>query len=154
MRHDVSENDREFYCRHCDSGALLRIINADGLRVTAFATNSSRGQLPALELRHRRRARVEERIRAAKDTDLTNVPLHDFAQNQIWCVILALAYKLTAWMQTLTLTHQPARRWEPKRLLPGCSPSRRRWPAPADAGCCTWPTTITGPSSSTTPSSS
>ncbi|GAA5650315.1 hypothetical protein Gobs01_01693 [Geodermatophilus obscurus DSM 43160] len=83
MRHDLGENDRLFYCRHCDSGALLWIIDADGLRVTAFATNSSRGQLPALELRHRRRARVEDRIQAAKDTGLTNLPLHDFAQNQI-----------------------------------------------------------------------
>ncbi len=47
--------------------------------------------MPDLELRHRRRARAEDRIRAAKDTGLTNLPLHDFAQNQIWCAIVALA---------------------------------------------------------------
>ena len=97
-------------------GAQLRITDADGLRVTAFATNSTRGQLPDLELRHRRRARAEDRIRCAKDTGLTNLPLHDFDQNQIWCAIVALACELTAWMQMLALTGTAARRWEPKRL--------------------------------------
>ena len=97
-------------------GAQLRITDADGLRVTAFATNTPRGQLPALELRHRRRARAEDRIRCAKDTGLTNLPLHDFTQNQIWCAIVALACELTAWMQTLALPGHQARRWEPKRL--------------------------------------
>jgi Transposase DDE domain group 1 len=97
-------------------GAQLRITDADGLRVTAFATNTTRGQLAALELRHRRRARAEDRIRCAKDTGLTNLPLHDFAQNQIWCATVALACELTAWMQTLALHGHQARRWEPKRL--------------------------------------
>ena len=69
-----------------------------------------------LELRHRRRARAEDRIRCAKDTGLANLPLHDFASNQIWCAIVALAADLVAWMQTLALTEHPARRWEPKRL--------------------------------------
>ena len=97
-------------------GAQLRITDADGMRVTAFATNTTRGQLPDLELRHRRRARAEDRIRCAKDTGLTNLPLHDFNQNQIWCAIVALACDLTAWMQTLALHGHQARRWEPKRL--------------------------------------
>jgi hypothetical protein len=97
-------------------GAQLRITDADGLRVTAFATNSTRGQLPELELRHRRRARAEDRIRCAKDTGLTNLPLHDFDQNQIWCALIALACDLLAWMQMLALTGTEARRWEPKRL--------------------------------------
>ena len=97
-------------------GAQLRITDADGMRVTAFATNTTRGQLPDLELRHRRRARAEDRIRCAKDTGLTNLPLHDFNQNQIWCAIVALACDLTAWMQTLALPGHQARRWEPKRL--------------------------------------
>jgi hypothetical protein len=67
-------------------------------------------------LRHRRRARAEDRIRAAKDTGLANLPLHDFAQNQIWCALVAIAADLVAWMQTLALTGHQARRWEPKRL--------------------------------------
>jgi Transposase DDE domain group 1 len=97
-------------------GAQLRITDVDGMRITAFATNSTRGQLADLELRHRRRARAEDRIRIAKDTGLTNLPLHDFDQNQIWCAIVALACELVAWLQTLALTGHPARRWEPKRL--------------------------------------
>jgi hypothetical protein len=97
-------------------GAQLRITDVDGHRITAFVTNTTRGQLADLELRHRRRARAEDRIRCAKDTGLANLPLHDFAQNQIWCAIVALAADLVAWMQTLALTGHDARRWEPKRL--------------------------------------
>jgi DDE family transposase len=97
-------------------GAQLRITDVDGMRITAFVTNTQRGQLADLELRHRRRARAEDRIRCAKDTGLANLPLHDFTQNQIWCAIVALAADLLAWMQTLALTGHDARRWEPKRL--------------------------------------
>jgi hypothetical protein len=101
-------------------GAQLRITDIDGHRITAFATNTAAGgpgtQLPELELRHRRRARAEDRIRAAKDSGLTNLPLHDFAQNQIYCAIVALAGEITTWMQLLALPDHPARRWEPKRL--------------------------------------
>jgi hypothetical protein len=97
-------------------GAQLRLTDVDGLRVTAFATNTLRGQLPDLELRHRRRARAEDRIRTTKDTGLTNLPLHDFTQNQIWCAIVMLAAELTAWMQMLALHEHESRRWEPKRL--------------------------------------
>jgi hypothetical protein len=101
-------------------GAQLRLTDADGLRLTAFVTNSRPGgpgrQLADLELRHRRRARAEDRIRAAKDTGLSNLPLHDLDQNRIWCAIIALACELTAWAQMLALPEHPARRWEPKRL--------------------------------------
>ncbi len=99
-------------------GAQLRITDVDGNRITAFATNTPRGQLADLELRHRRRARCEDRIRGAKDTGLTNLPLHDLAQNQVWCalVTLTLALDLVAWTQMLALPDGPARRWEPKRL--------------------------------------
>jgi hypothetical protein len=97
-------------------GAQLRITDVDGMRITAFVTNTGRGQLADLELRHRRRARAEDRIRCAKDTDPANLPLHDFTQNEIWCAVVALAADLTAWMQTLALARHEARRWEPKRL--------------------------------------
>ncbi len=97
-------------------GAQLRFTDTDGKRVTAFATNTPRGQLADLELRHRRRARCEDRIRIAKDTGLTNLPLQSFDANRIWCAIVMLAGDLLAWMQTLALHDHPARRWEPKRL--------------------------------------
>jgi len=97
-------------------GAQLRITDLDGHRITAFVTNTSRGQVADLELRHRRRARAEDRIRCAKDSGLANLPLHAFDQNQIWCAVVALTGDLVAWMQTLALTGHAARRWEPKRL--------------------------------------
>jgi DDE family transposase len=96
-------------------GAQLRFTDVDGHRFTAFATDARRGQLADLELRHRRRARCEDRIRAAKDTGLRNLPLKGFAQNQVWCEIVALACELLAWTQMLALTGT-ARSWEPKRL--------------------------------------
>ncbi len=97
-------------------GAQLRFTDIDGHRFTCFVTNTRRGQLADLELRHRRRARCEDRIRCAKDTGLANLPLHDFAQNQIWCEIVALACELLAWMQMLALHGSSARCYEPKRL--------------------------------------
>jgi DDE family transposase len=98
-------------------GAQLRFTDLDGHRFTALATDAKRGQLADLGLRHRRRARCEDRIRCAKDTGLRTLPLKGFAQNQLWCEIVALACELLAWTQLLALTGT-ARRWEPKRLRP------------------------------------
>ncbi len=63
--------------------AQLRITDIDGNRITAFATNTATGQLADLELRHRRRARCEDRIRQAKDCGPTNLPLQGMNQNRI-----------------------------------------------------------------------
>ncbi len=97
-------------------GAQLRFTDVDGLRLTAFVTNTRRGQLPDLELRHRRRARCEDRIKAGKETGMRNLPFKSFTANQIWLALVALALDLTAWMQMLALTDHEARRWEPKTL--------------------------------------
>lgn len=97
-------------------GAQLRITDIDGMRYTAFATNQRIGTLAELEVRQRLRARCEDRIRTAKDTGLTNLPLQSFAANQIWIHLVMLAVELTAYTQMLALTGTPARRWEPKRL--------------------------------------
>jgi Transposase DDE domain group 1 len=100
-------------------GAQLRITDADGLRVTGFLTNTTRSgpgaQLADLELRHRRHARVEDRIRAAKDTGLRNLPFHDTDQNRIWVAISALAQDLLAWCARLALP-DPTAGYEPKRM--------------------------------------
>jgi hypothetical protein len=96
-------------------GAQLRFTDADGMRLTCFATSTTGAPIAALELRHRQRARAEDRIRAARDTGLRNLPLHDAAQNQIWLEIVQIALDLLAWMPMLALDG-PARRWEPKRL--------------------------------------
>jgi hypothetical protein len=100
-------------------GAQLRFTDRDGLRLTAFVTNTARGQLPDLELRHRRRARYEDRIRAAKDTGLANLPLHGFDQNRIWCAIVQLAMELTAWLQMPALADHRCRRARGRRAHNG-----------------------------------
>lgn len=100
-------------------GAQLRLTDHNGWRITCFATNTrgSGWTLAALEVRHRQRARCEDRIRALKDTGLRNLPFHGYAQNRIWVEIVALAADLLTWMQTLAFDeHHQARRWEPKRL--------------------------------------
>jgi hypothetical protein len=43
-------------------GAQLRLTDVDGHRFTCFATDAKKGQLADLELRHRQRARCEDRI--------------------------------------------------------------------------------------------
>ncbi|MFE1177533.1 IS1380 family transposase [Streptomyces sp. NPDC058773] len=96
-------------------GAQLRFTDADGLRLTCFATNTPGTPIAELELRHRRRARAEDRIRSARATGLRNLPLHDTAQNRIWLEIVQLALDLLAWMPMLALTGK-TRRWEPRRL--------------------------------------
>jgi Transposase DDE domain group 1 len=97
-------------------GAQLRLTDADGWRITCFATNTTGWRLADLELRHRQRARAEDRIRNLKDTGLRTLPFHGFAQNQLWLEIISLAADLLVWTQTLAWSDQPARRWEPKRL--------------------------------------
>ena len=67
-------------------GAQLRFEDVSGYRLTAFATNTKVGQLADLEVRHRLRARCQDRIRCAKDTGLDRFPLQGFAQNRIWCL--------------------------------------------------------------------
>ena len=100
-------------------GAQLRLTDHNGWRITCFATNT-RGPgwtLAALEVRHRQRARCEDRIRCLKDTGLRNLPFHGYAQNRIWMEVVALAADLLAWTPTLAWEEsEPARRWEPKRL--------------------------------------
>jgi hypothetical protein len=96
-------------------GAQLRFTDADGLRLTAFATNTTSDPIAALELRHRQRARAEDRIRAARATGLRNLPLHRTTQNRIWLEIVQIALDLLAWMPMLALTGE-TRRWEPRRL--------------------------------------
>ncbi|QDN95177.1 IS1380 family transposase [Streptomyces sp. S1A1-8] len=96
-------------------GAQLRFTDADGMRLTCFATNTPGEAIAGLELRHRQRARCEDRIRDARATGLRNLPFHGFAQNQIWLEIVQLALDLLAWMPMLALTGK-TRRWEPKKL--------------------------------------
>ena len=88
---------------------------ADGWRYTAFATDTRVGQLARLDARHRAHARVEDRIRCAKDTGLDHFPSRSFAINQAWLSVVMLAVDLIAWTQHLLLSGDLAKA-EPKTL--------------------------------------
>ena len=106
-----TENSTLVRCR-CAANSL--VAPAASVR-TNTAPGGPHRQLADLELRHRRHARVEDRIRAAKDTGLRNLPFHDMAQNRIWVAITALAQDLLAWCARLALPPNAAG-YEPKRL--------------------------------------
>jgi hypothetical protein len=55
-------------------GAQLRFTDHNGHRFQVFLTDQPDADLGRLELRHRQRARVEDRIRGAKATGLRNLP--------------------------------------------------------------------------------
>lgn len=97
------------------SGAQLRLTDADGMRLTCFATTTSGRPIAELELCHRLRARAEDRIRNARATGLRNVPLHRTAQNRIWLEIVQIASDLLARMPMLALTGK-ARLCKPRWL--------------------------------------
>ena len=88
---------------------------ADGWRYTAFATDTSLGQLAHLDARHRAHARVEDRIRTAKDTGLNHFPSRTFAINSAWLTVVMLAVDLISWTQHLLL-HGHLAKAEPKTL--------------------------------------
>jgi len=87
----------------------------DGWRYTAFATDTRVGQLAGLDARHRAHARVEDRIRCAKDTGLDHFPSRSFAINTAWLAVVMLAVDLIAWTQHLLL-HNDLAKAEPKTL--------------------------------------
>ncbi len=71
--------------------------------------------IAVIERRHRARARVEDQIRADKDTGLSNLPFRDFQMNQVWLELVLTAHDLSAWTQSLVLSGELATA-EPKRL--------------------------------------
>jgi Transposase DDE domain group 1 len=97
-------------------GAQLSLFEErDGWRYTAFTTGTKIGALQWLEARHRAHARVEDRIRCAKDTGLGRLPSREFAINQAWCTLAAIAVDLIRWLQLIGLDGDLALA-EPKRL--------------------------------------
>jgi hypothetical protein len=97
-------------------GAQLSLLEeSDGFRYQAFATNTANGQLGFLEARHRAHARVEDRIKHAKDSGLGRFPSREYTINQTWLQIGAVAADLTAWLRLLALTGDLAVA-EPKML--------------------------------------
>lgn len=86
-------------------GAQLSLLEeADGWRYQVTATNTTTGQLAFLEARHRAHARVEDRIRIAKDTGLGRFPSREFKINTAWLTATMIAADLTAWTRLLAFT--------------------------------------------------
>ena len=88
---------------------------------TSKATASKRrsptctGDIVEIERLHRGRASAEDRIRAAKQTGLENLPFREFALNAVWLEVSLIAQDLIAWTQRLCLDGELAV-CEPKTL--------------------------------------
>jgi Transposase DDE domain group 1 len=96
-------------------GAQLSFTDHDGHRFQAILTDQPDPDSAYLEARHRGHARVEDRIKAGKDTGMDKLPFRDFAMNAVWLEISLIAQDPTAWTKNLTLEGELAR-CEPKRV--------------------------------------
>ncbi len=95
-------------------GAQLRLWDTDGWRHQITLTNSE-GDALGLELRQRRHARVENCIKALRDTGLDRMPFTAFAANAAWLELVLAGADLLAWLRNLCLDGDLARA-EPKSL--------------------------------------
>ena len=95
-------------------GAQLSFTDHDGHRFLASLTDLT-GDPVELERLHRARANTEDRIRAAKQTGLDNLPFRDFTHNAVWMEISLIAQDLSVWTQALCLDGELAT-CEPKTL--------------------------------------
>lgn len=97
-------------------GAQLSLFDTDeGFRHQVFITDGDDDDVARLELRHRHRAHVEQRIRAAKDSGLRNLPCADVVPNDAWLQLVLVAQDLMAWGRRLCFDDALAVA-EPKRL--------------------------------------
>ena len=97
-------------------GAQLSVLDCEtGYRHTAFITDQADEDVAALELRHRRRARVEDAIRVGKETGMAKMPFAAFEANQAWLEVSLLAQALLRWAARLCLEGELALA-EPKRV--------------------------------------
>ena len=100
---------------HPHPGAQLSFTDHDGYRFQAILTDQTDPAIAVLECRHRQHAHVEDRIRDDKDTGLSKLPFKEFALNEVWLEIVALAHDLLVWTQALLLDGDLAKA-EPKRI--------------------------------------
>ncbi|MGH3844875.1 MAG: IS1380 family transposase [Pseudonocardiaceae bacterium] len=110
--------DMRIICRRerPSAGAQLSLFEAaDGWRYQLIATNTPTGQPVFLEARHRPHARVEDRIRCAKDTGIEHLPSKSYEINQAWCVAAMIACDLLCWLRLLCCYGSLAKA-EPKTL--------------------------------------
>ena len=96
-------------------GAQFQIFDEHGYRYTCFLTDQDGHDIAVLELRHRGRARVEDSIRAGKDTGMRNLPHYAFEHNQTWLELSLIAQDLLTWAKLICLDGELATA-EPKRI--------------------------------------
>jgi hypothetical protein len=96
-------------------GAQMSFTDHDGHRFQAILTDQPDPDIAYLEARHRGHARVEDRIKAGKDTGMDKLPFRDFAMNEVWLELSLIAQDLIAWTKALALDGELAA-CEPKRL--------------------------------------
>jgi hypothetical protein len=96
-------------------GATFNLFDPQGYRHQVFLCDSADPDIAYLEARHRGHARIEDRIRSAKDTGLRNLPFPAFANNACWVELVLMAQDLMAFAQGLVLDGDIATA-EPKRL--------------------------------------
>jgi hypothetical protein len=84
-------------------GAQQTFDDIDGHRFTAFLTDQPDENIAILDARHRAHARVEDRIRCAKNTGLAAMTLDTFERNQLWCQLVLVAADLLVFTQKLAL---------------------------------------------------
>jgi len=96
-------------------GAQQTLDDFDGCRFTAFVTDQPGADIAVLEQRHRAHARVEDRIRGAKDSGLRNLPCDTFERNAVWLQLVMAAQDVMTFTQVLTLDGE-LRRAEPAAL--------------------------------------
>jgi hypothetical protein len=96
-------------------GAQQTLDDIDGCRFTALLTDQTDADVAVLEQRHRAHARVEDRIRGAKDSGLRNLPCDTFERNAVWLQLVMGGQDVMVFAQALTLTGD-LRRAEPAAL--------------------------------------
>ena len=95
-------------------GAQLSLFDVvQGYRHTAFITAArSPGEkltegIDALELRQRRHARMEDRIRQAKAAGMRNLPCKEAAENHAWLECVLAAADLVVWSKLICFADDP-----------------------------------------------
>ena len=95
-------------------GAQLSLLDMiEGLRYTALicaprgAQDGLAHEIDALELRHRRHARIDDRIRQAKAAGLRSLPCKAVAESHAWLECVLAAADLVAWSKLICFADDP-----------------------------------------------
>lgn len=85
------------------SGCAADLCRRRRLARPGVTTDQPDADIVDLERRHRAHARVEDRIRDAKNTGLATLPFGDWQRNEVWLELVLCAQALLAWLQRLCL---------------------------------------------------